>query len=139
MKKIKTTAGKGQYKWDYQEFLYLVHILSQGRDFKEIMNVFIDLHTHKEISEIIRRLIIASMLLEGDSYEVIAEEVGTGSNTIAKINQRFYREKSVLGDLLKRGGSYRKYIKKNVDERDWLEKMFDRTIYTRSAGLFGKK
>ena len=139
MKKIKTSAGKGNYKWDYQEFLYLVHILSQAKNFKEIMNVFIDLHTHKEISEIIRRLIIASMLYEGDPYDVIVEEVGAGSNTIAKINQKFYREKSVLGDLLKMGGSYRSYIKNKIDDRDWLQKMYDRAIDKRFLGLFGKK
>lgn len=140
MRKIKTSAGINNYHWDYKEFCYLALLLSKTKNLKEIINVFIDLHTPKEISEIIRRLIIASMLNEDKTYTEISETLGATSITIAKISQKFHRPKSILAELLKRTGGFEKYLKDNItDERDWLTKMIDRKLYSRSLGLLGKK
>lgn len=138
--RIKTTAGKKPYHWDYQEFLYLVHTLSKAKDFKMILNFFIDIHTPKEISEIIRRVLIASMLTEKALYSEIQERTGASPCTIAKIHQKFFRQKSVLADILAKAGAFDDFLKKHsrVDQRDRFAKMIDRAIYKRGGWLWMK-
>ena len=126
--KVKSKAGKGEYHWDYREFCYLVYVLQEMKSFKESLNIFIDLHTHQEISEIIRRVIIASMLYDGMTYDQIQIASGASTNTIAKIQNKFYRQKSVIKDAFKKAGSYHSFVEKSIDKRDSLTKMLDNTI-----------
>ncbi len=109
MGKIKTSAGKNSYRWDYNELRYLVHVLEQTKDFAGILNLFIDLHTPKEISEIIRRVLIASMIINGDTYEEIFSATGASSTTIAKIGNKMARQKSVLQATINKAGGYDKF------------------------------
>ena len=125
---LKTSAGIGKYHWDYQEFCYLIHVLSQTNNFKELMNLFIDLHTPKEICEIIRRVQISSYLVNNETYQNINEKTGASHNTISKINQKFYRGKSTVAKMIEKAGSFQKFTEGNIDERDWLSRMLDRTI-----------
>lgn len=129
MRKIKTQAGKNHYTWDYQEFMYLVNVLKQAKDFREVLHLFIDLHTHQEISEIIRRVIIASDLYKGMTYAEISEESGASSGTISKVQQKFYRQKSVISDVLKRAGTYEDFQESKIDRRDPLTRYIDNTLW----------
>ncbi len=139
--RIKTTAGKRSYQWNYDEFLYLIHTLTKAKDFKKIFNLFIDIHTPKEISEIIRRVHIASMLQDNKTYSEIQELTNASSGTITRIHQKFFRQKSVLSEILSQAGSFENFLKKRVQigQQDWLTKMMDRAIYKRGGWLWMQK
>lgn len=138
-REIKTSAGRAKYRWEWQEFKYLVYVLTKSKDFKDILNLFIDLHTTKEITEIIRRVIIASYLIEGKTYEEIAQLCGASFNTISKISSKMLREKEVLSLKIKDAGTYEQFKKMTIDERDWLSKFIDNTLNKRSLIKFGPK
>lgn len=137
--KIKTSAGINKYHWDFNEFGYLVHVLGQSKKFGDILNLFIDLHTPQEIAEIVRRVIIASMLEQGMTYIEIKDATGASSTTIAKIQQKFYRQKSKIQESLKKAGSFDKFIKRSAKDRDELTRYIDGALSKRSLGLFGRK
>lgn len=133
MRKVRTSAGKNSYRWNWEEFKYLVAVLKQTNGFAEILNVFIDLHTQKEIAEIIRRVIIASYLAEGKTYDEISEATGCARNTIARINIKMMREKSILLSKIERVGSLEKFIK--TEEKAKSRSLIDNTL--RKHDIFG--
>jgi len=136
---IKTTSGIHKYKWEWNEFKYLIYVLSKANDFGEILNIFIDVHTTKEITEIIRRVIIASYIIDGKSYDEIVELTGASSATVSKISGKMLRFKQQLTKKITQAGSYSTFLTNQTDERDWLTKMIDRSFYKRYLGLFGRK
>ena len=138
-REIKTSAGISNYRWEWSEFKYLIYVLTKSKDFKDILNLFIDLHTTKEITEIIRRVIIASYITSGKTYDQIREETGASYNTITKISNKLNREKQVLSEKLAQAGSYEEFKKMTIDERDWLSKFIDDSLNKRSLIKFGPK
>mgnify|MGYP001581571551 CR=1 FL=1 len=142
-RKVRTQAGIGKYRWDWTEFYYLVEVVAHSKNMQEILNLFIDLHTQKDMAEIIRRVAIASFLVEGKTYDEISELSGASRTTIARIANKLSRTKSVLSRNISKVGSLAKFKNKNkfgkVDERDSLTKMLDRAMYKRSLGLLGKR
>lgn len=138
-REVKTTSGKNKYTWEWNEFKYLIYVLSKANDFGEILNIFIDVHTTKEIAEIIRRVIIASYIIDGLSYEEIVERTGASSATVSRISSKMLRSKQQLTKKITQAGSYSSFIKNQIDERDWLTRMIDRSFYKRSLGLLGRK
>lgn len=141
-REVKTNAGIGKYRWDWVEFYYLIEVVAQSINMQEILNLFIDLHTQKDMAEIIRRVTIASYLVEGKTYDEISELSGASRSTIARIANKLARTKSALSRNINKVGSLEKFKKqqkeKVVDDRDSLTKMMDRAIYKRSLGLLGK-
>lgn len=135
MPHIQTTAGKSAYRWNWNEFKYLVHVLRYAKDFPDVLNIFIDLHTSKEVAEIIRRVLIASLLIDGMTFDEIVEETGASRNTIAKVNQKMDRKNAVLMKIVQKAGNYSKFLKQSVDERDALSRLIDNSIAKRD--LFG--
>lgn len=126
MRKVRTTAGKGRYQWDYQELRYLVHVLQEPKNFADILNIFLDLHTQKEMSEIVRRLLIASMLIRGDSYQDIRSATGASPNTVVRISRKLRREKSVLEKMLKQAGSFEDFA--GGQQSDAVRRRIDRLL-----------
>ncbi|MCX6810589.1 MAG: Trp family transcriptional regulator [Candidatus Berkelbacteria bacterium] len=118
MRKIRTTAGKNRYKWEWNEFKFLVYVLSEANNFEENLNLFIDLHTTKEITEIIRRSIISSYILSGKTYEEISDMTGASSNTISNIAGKLHRKKEVLSKILDKTGNYDEFLAKTFDKKD---------------------
>ncbi|MBI4175453.1 helix-turn-helix domain-containing protein [Candidatus Berkelbacteria bacterium] len=136
-RRVRTTAGKRAYRWDYQELRYLVYILAHAKNFQEILNLFIDLHTPKEMSEIIRRVLIASYLVDGKTYEDISQVTGASPTTIARIQQKFFREKGVLERFLQEGGSFVQFEEKSIKRFDPVKRRFDILLQKASLGLLG--
>jgi len=126
-KKIKTTAGKNRYHWEWDEFKFLVHVLSKAKNFEEILNLFIDLHTTKEITEIIRRSIISSYIVSGKTYEEISEMTGASSNTISKITAKLDRKKEILGKLLEKTGNYDEFQKRKNTKNNYIQVLINKT------------
>jgi len=140
MRKVRSTAGIRKYHWDWEEFKYLVSVLRKANNFPDILNLFIDLHSPKEIAEIIRRVIIASYLIEELSYDKISELTGASRNTIAKINQKMWRKKAIIEQMINKAGTYNQFLAKSHDERETLSRIIDRTIARRDIfGMFIKK
>ena len=140
MRKVRSTAGIRKYHWDWEEFKYLVSVLRKANNFPDILNLFIDLHSPKEIAEIIRRVIIASYLIEELSYDKISELTGASRNTIAKINKKMWRKKAIIEQMINKAGTYNQFLAKSHDERDTLSRIIDRTIARRDIfGMFIKK
>ena len=74
----------------------IVYVLSQSKDFRETLNLFLDLHTKKEIAEIIRRLMITSMIKDGMTYVDIQKATGSSPIQLSICSIAFFREKSVV-------------------------------------------
>ena len=138
MSRIRTTAGRNAYRWDYQEFRYLVYVLSQSKDFRETLNLFLDLHTKKEIAEIIRRLMITSMIKDGMTYVDIQKATGSSPNTVVNLINRFLREKSVVGTMLERAGTFEDFEEKTAERSNPLRKKIDRFLRSSTLGVFGQ-
>lgn len=117
----------------------MVYVLTKSKNFKDILNLFIDLHTTKEITEIIRRVIIASYLTQGKTYDEINQMTGASTNTISKIANKMLRGKQVLSEKLVQAGSYEEFKKMTIDERDWLSKFIDNTLSKKSLIKVGPK
>jgi len=128
MRKVKTTAGINKYLWDWNEFKYLIYLLSEAKDFGEILNLFIDLHTIKEITEIIRRSIISSYIISGKTYEEIMELTGASSATISHIASKLKRKKQILSKKLIIIGDYDKFQREKFDKKDWFNNLMKRTL-----------
>lgn len=128
MSRIKTTAGRNSYHWDYQELRYLVHVLMQAKDFRETLNLLLDLHTKKEIAELIRRLLITSMVQEGMTYEQIRGATGAAPNTISFLAGRFLRQKSVVGTMLGRAGTFEDFRMKTAKKDSSLARHIDQLL-----------
>ena len=105
-----------------------------------MLNLFIDLHTQKEIAEIIRRVMISSMLIEGKTYNYISETIGANRTTISNINRKIKRQKSVIADAINKVGGYSEYINREFDDRDTLSRWIDNTISKRDIfGMFSSR
>lgn len=128
---VKTSAGIGSYHWEWNELKFLIYLFSEANNFKEILNLFIDLHTTKEITEIIRRTIIASFIVSGKTYEEIIRLTGASEGTISKIHQKLHRKKAILTNKLKRIGDYEDFLINihKKEQKDWLSKMIDKTLF----------
>lgn len=128
---VKTSAGRGHYHWEWNEFRFLVYLLSEAKDFREILNLFIDLHTTKEITEIIRRAIIASFIISDRRYDEIVKLTGASENTIANISHKLERKKGILSNKLQKLGDYEEFLIKisKKKQKDWFSKMIDKTLF----------
>lgn len=136
MKTIKSSAGSGKYYWDYKEFCFLVEIMHQAKDFKETLNLFMDLHTHQEIAEITRRVIIASYLNDGRSYEEIIDITGASAGTISKISQKMARQKSILNAKLAGMPDFDKFSKDWGKKESNFHDLISNSINKHTMGLF---
>ena len=138
MNRIRTSAGRNAYRWDYQELRYLVYVLSQAKDFRETLNLFLDLHTKKEIAEIIRRMLIISMINQGLTYVDIQKATGASPNTVANLLHRFLREKSVVSSMLGRAGTFEDFAQKTADRANPIRKRIDRALRGATFGVLGQ-
>ncbi len=79
---------------------------------KDLSNFLDDLLTEEEILDLAQRLKIAKLILDGKSYDEIAEKVGTSTSTVSKIGQIIKYGKGglekVMGKKSKGGGVKKK-------------------------------
>ncbi|MBI3103760.1 helix-turn-helix domain-containing protein [Candidatus Daviesbacteria bacterium] len=65
----------------------LVDTLKKLRSSKDLSNFIDDLLTEEEILDLAQRIKIAKLILEENTYDEIAEKVGTSTSTVSKIGQ----------------------------------------------------
>lgn len=80
----------------------LVDTLRKLKSQKDLSNFIDDLLTEEEILDLAQRLKIAKLILDGKTYDEIAEKVGTSTSTISKIGQILKYEKGGLQKTLSR-------------------------------------
>lgn len=80
----------------------LVDILRKLKSSKDLSNFIDDLLTEEEILDLAQRLKIAKLILDGKTYDEIAEKVGTSTSTVSKIGQVLKYGKGGLFKLKKK-------------------------------------
>ncbi|OGB75107.1 hypothetical protein A2810_01640 [candidate division Kazan bacterium RIFCSPHIGHO2_01_FULL_49_10] len=99
---VLTTGGQHDYYVANDDLNKLVKLLGKpSRD--QIKPLLLSLLTKKELSDIVRRLLIAEMALNGLTYEEIANRMGSGKNVIALVKQSLASNGGVLTRLLNPG------------------------------------
>lgn len=97
---IKTKAGKANYIWNSQELEILAEALLTIKNKQKMINFLQDLLTSMEISDILRRFLVAYLILKGFTYQEIEDGCGMNPNTISKIKQKLFFSKKVLKEVL---------------------------------------
>lgn len=96
---VLTTGGQNDYYVDNDDLNKLVRLFSKpSKD--QIKPLLLSLFTKKELSDIVRRLLIAEMALNGLTYEEISNRMGSGKNVIALVKQSLSSHNGVLTKLL---------------------------------------
>ena len=65
----------------------LVDTLRKLKSSKDLNNFLDDLLTEEEILDLAQRIKIAKLVIDGKTYDEIAEKVGTSTSTVSKIGQ----------------------------------------------------
>jgi len=78
----------------------LVGNLRKLKSSKDLSNFLDDLLTEEEILDFAQRLKIAKLILDGKTYDEIAEKVGTSTSTVSKIGQVLKYGKDALQKTL---------------------------------------
>jgi len=99
-KKFRTTGGRNFYNHNYYDFQELIGLFSSFESRSEMEAVLKSFMTPKEISDMIRRLLAAKMLVQGKDYQDIQANLGMSPNTIAKIQEMVHRQ-PILRNRLK--------------------------------------
>lgn len=112
MPKIKIKdLSKKEKREVVDEFMFIVLELESK---SEIIDFFIGLLTQSEAIMFGRRIKTARLILENKTYDEIMAEIGVGKSTIKNTDEW----------LNKRGGKYRKVLKKYFRRRTIKEKEF---------------
>lgn len=80
----------------------LVATLRKLKSSKDLSNFIDDLLTEEEILDLSQRIKIAKLILDGKTYDEIAEKVKTSTSTVSKIGQIIKYGKSGLQKALKK-------------------------------------
>lgn len=65
----------------------LLDSLRKAKAARELSSFLDDLLTEEEILDLAQRLKIARLIIDGKTYDVIAEKVNTSTSTVSKIGQ----------------------------------------------------
>lgn len=65
----------------------LLDLLKKAKSARELSAFLDDLLTEEEILDLAQRLKIAKLIIEGKTYDEIAEKVKTSTSTVSKIGQ----------------------------------------------------
>jgi TrpR-related protein YerC/YecD len=68
----------------------LVNAIKNLKTEQEIINFLRDILTLPEIEEMANRITIAQMLLNGDSYQTIANVIGVSTTTVTRVSHWLY-------------------------------------------------
>jgi len=79
----------------------LVVTLRKLKSSKDLSNFIDDLLTEEEILDLAQRIKIAKLILDGKTYDEIAEKVKTSTSTVSKIGQIIKYGKGGLNKTLK--------------------------------------
>lgn len=97
-----TTGGQHDYYVANDDLNKLVKLLAKSpRD--QIKPLLLSLLTKKELSDIIRRLLIAEMVLNGLTYEEIMKRMGSGKNIVSLVRRSLVDYGGTLTRLLNPG------------------------------------
>lgn len=80
----------------------LAATLRKLKSSKDLSNFIDDLLTEEEILDLAQRIKIAKLILEGKTYDEIAEEVKASTSTVSKIGQIIKYGKDGLQEVLER-------------------------------------
>ena len=79
----------------------LVATLRKIKSSKDLSIFLDDLLTEEEVLDLAQRIKIAKLILDGKTYDEIAEKVKTSTSTVSKIGQIIKYGKGGLGKVLK--------------------------------------
>ena len=65
----------------------LFQLLAQLQDPEDVMALFADMCTNKEIANMAERLFAAKLLLEGKTYSQVMEQVEISSATLSRVSR----------------------------------------------------
>jgi uncharacterized protein YerC len=103
---VLTTGGQSDYYVADNDLDKLVRLFRKSSG-DQIKPLLLSLFTRKELADIVRRLLIAEMALNGLTYEEISNRMGSGKNVIALVKQSLVSHEGVLTRLLKSEGGMR--------------------------------
>ncbi len=91
----------------------LTRVLASCRDPKELENLLREVWTPGELRDAAQRVEVAAQLLEGSTYETIAQLTGASTATISRVRRSIERGEGTLERSLMRvgrgeGGRYRR-------------------------------
>lgn len=67
--------------------LALFQLLAQLQDPEDVMALFADMCTNKEIANMAERLFAAKLLMEGKTYSQVMEQVEISSATLSRVSR----------------------------------------------------
>lgn len=80
----------------------LVDILKKLKSSKNLSAFVDDLFSEEEILDLAQRIKIAELILDGRTYDEIAEKVGTSTSTVSKVGQIIKYGKSGYTKVLRK-------------------------------------
>jgi len=96
---LLTSGGSNEYKLDPNDFNKLIELLS-NKTASQLKYLIRSLLTNRELVDIIRRIIIAKMIISGYTYKEINKETGSGQATISLVKQSLLINREILRKLI---------------------------------------
>lgn len=113
---LLTSGGSNEYKLDPNDFNKLIELLS-NKTTSQLKYLIRSLLTNRELVDIIRRIIIAKMIISGYTYKEINKETGSGQATISLVKQSLLINREILRKLIEQTCNltpFDKYIKRRL-------------------------
>lgn len=83
----------------------LLDAIKKAKNARELPDFLDDLLTEEEILDLAQRLKIAKLIIDGKTYDEIAEKVGTSTSTVSKIGQVLKYGKGGLAKVFQKSKS----------------------------------
>ena len=96
---ILTTGGQGDYYIEPNDLNKLIRLVSKCPKDK-LRLLLLSLLTKKELADIVRRVLVAEMTLNGLTYEEIVNRMGSNKSTISLVKQSLANHEGILAQLL---------------------------------------
>ncbi|MEA2006741.1 MAG: YerC/YecD family TrpR-related protein [Patescibacteria group bacterium] len=138
MSKVKyySVSKKERYQL-VGEFFDIVYYLKTK---KEIIDFFIGLLTTSESLMVARRIQIAKLIIQGETYEKIRKKLGVGCQTIQKVDRWLHERDgaylNVLENYMNRaGGKDKRMIAKTYKPKELLDRYPQHKFLKKMLGL----
>ncbi len=102
---LLTLGGDSVYAIDPLEINRLAKLISNTPD-SQLPKLLEALLTKKELVDIIRRILIAGMILQNHTYEKIHEDLKASPNTISLVQQSLVRHNEILASAIDKQPKY---------------------------------
>lgn len=86
-REVLTLGGQGDYVVDPKELQIFIRLLLASKNHGDMRKLVYSLFTNREISDIVRRIMIARLLTKGKTYDEIEKEARAGRPTISLVSK----------------------------------------------------